>query len=52
MKKVLIINADYYKDISKRLVFSTKNLLKKNNINSKIINVPEFLRPFLYCENI
>ena len=35
MKKVLIINADYYKDISKRLVFSAKNLLTKNNINLK-----------------
>ena len=48
MKKVLIINADYYKDISKRLVFSAKNLLKKNNINLKIINVPGiFETPFI-----
>ena len=40
MKKVLIVNANYYKDVSTRLVLSTKNLLKKNKIKHKIINVP------------
>ena len=48
MKKVLIVNADYYKDISKRLVLSAKNLLKKNKISCKIINVPGvFEIPFI-----
>ena len=40
MKKVLIINANYYKDVSNRLVFSAQNLLEKNNIQNKRINVP------------
>ena len=40
MTKVLIINANYYKDISSKLVLSAKNLLKKNKIQYKIINVP------------
>ena len=38
-KKILIINANYYKDISKGLLNSAKNLLQKNNY-IKIINVP------------
>jgi len=40
MKKVLIVNANYYKKVSTRLVLSAKNLLKKNKIKHKIINVP------------
>ena len=40
MKKVLIVNANYYKDVSSRLVSSAKDLLKKNNIKHKIVNVP------------
>ena len=40
MKKVLIVNANYYTDISSKLVFSAKNLLKKNKIKHKIVNVP------------
>ena len=48
MKKVLIVNADYYKDISKRLLLSAKNTLKKNKISCKIINVPGvFEIPFI-----
>ena len=39
MKKILIVNADYYKEISKKLVFSSKK--KLNNLaNINIINVP------------
>ena len=39
MKKILIVNANYYKNISKKLVISSKKKLEKNaKIN--IINVP------------
>ena len=40
MKKVLIVNANYYEDISNRLVLSAKNLLKKNKIQYKVVDVP------------
>ena len=40
MKKILIVSANYYKDISKRLVFSSKKKLNKNNVKIYIINVP------------
>ena len=40
MKKILIVNANYYKDVSNRLVLSAVNVLKKNKIKHKIINVP------------
>ena len=40
MKKVLIVNANYYKDVSNRLVLSAQKLLKKYKIKHKIINVP------------
>ena len=38
-KKILIVCANYYKDISIGLIFSAKKLLPKN-YNIKIINVP------------
>ena len=38
-KKILIVCANYYKDISTGLISSTKNLLSKN-YNIEIINVP------------
>ena len=40
MKKILIINADYYKDISKKLVLSSKKKLNNNRFKTYIINVP------------
>tara|TARA_B100001564_G_C20513479_1_gene611713 strand:- start:447 stop:872 length:426 start_codon:yes stop_codon:yes gene_type:complete len=40
MKKILIINSNYYKDISKNLVLSAKNKLKKAKIKISIMNVP------------
>ena len=40
MKKILIINANYYKDITNKLVSSATNVLKKNNIKYKIIEAP------------
>ena len=29
MKKILIVNANYYKDVTDKLVKSSKNILKK-----------------------
>ena len=40
MKKILIINANYYKDITDRLVISAKKSLKKNKFNVSEIKVP------------
>ena len=40
MKKILIVNADYYKDISKRLVLSTKKKLINSKVAISLINVP------------
>ena len=40
MKKVLIINANYYKKICKRLSLSAKKILTRNNIQHKTINIP------------
>ena len=39
MKKILIVNANYYKNISKKLVLSSKKKLN-NNVKINIINVP------------
>ena len=40
MKKILIVNANYYKDISKKLVLSSKKKKLKKNVKINIINVP------------
>lgn len=40
MKKILIVNADYYKDISKKLVLNSKKKLINNRVKTSIINVP------------
>ena len=40
MKKILIVNANYYKDISKKLVLSSKKKLINNRVTINIINVP------------
>lgn len=40
MKKILIVNADYYKEITSKLVLSSKNILQKRKYNLSIINVP------------
>ena len=39
-KKILIINANYYQDISDRLVAGATNYLKENGIDCKVVNVP------------
>ena len=40
MKKILIVNANYYKDISKRLIFSSKKKLNKYKVKIEIVDVP------------
>ena len=51
-KKVLIISANYYKDISNGLLKSSKKILPKN-YNIKIINVPGvFEIPVTIAKNI
>ena len=40
MKKILIINANYYKDITDNLVKSSKKNLSKQNLNVSVLNVP------------
>ena len=51
-KKVLIISANYYKDISNGLLKSSKRILPKN-FNVKIINVPGvFEIPVTIAKNI
>ena len=40
MKKILIVNANYYKDISKKLILSSKKKLNNKRIKINIINVP------------
>ena len=39
MKKILIVNANYYKNISKKLILGSKKKLK-NSVKINIINVP------------
>tara|TARA_B100001057_G_scaffold220210_1_gene220604 strand:+ start:2744 stop:3169 length:426 start_codon:yes stop_codon:yes gene_type:complete len=40
MKKILIINSNYYKNISKQLVFKAKTKLANERFNLKILDVP------------
>tara|TARA_A100001015_G_scaffold86805_1_gene96495 strand:- start:7525 stop:7947 length:423 start_codon:yes stop_codon:yes gene_type:complete len=39
MKKILIVNANYYKNISKKLVSNSKKILNKN-FKVNLVNVP------------
>ena len=53
MKKILIINANYYNDITRNLVFAAKKVLKKNKIKTSIITVPGvFEIPIILKKNI
>ena len=40
MKKILIINANYYDNITSKLVGSSYKILKKNKFKISLINVP------------
>tara|TARA_B100000941_G_C28483980_1_gene543874 strand:+ start:233 stop:658 length:426 start_codon:yes stop_codon:yes gene_type:complete len=53
MKKILIINANYYNEITLKLVNSAKNFLKKEKIKLSIIDVPGvFEIPIMIKKNI
>ena len=43
MKKILIVNANYYKNISLSLIKNAKKVLDQSKINTSIINVPGVL---------
>ena len=40
MKKILIVNANYYKDISSNLIYGAKKKLNDHKFKVSIINVP------------
>ena len=40
MKKILIINSNYYKNISRNLVLGAKKKLHKSNLKLSIVDVP------------
>ena len=40
MKKILIVNANYYEEISKKLIISAKKKLNNKSFKVSIINVP------------
>ena len=40
MKKILIVNANYYKDVTDKLVKSSKNILKKRGLSVSVLMVP------------
>ena len=40
MKKILIINSNYYKDISKNLILNAKKILVKKKFKVSMIDVP------------
>mgnify|MGYP001414930849 FL=1 len=53
MKKILIVNSYYYKDISKNLVFYAKKRLLEVKFNLSIINIPgAFEIPIIIRKNI
>ena len=52
-KKVLIVSANYYKDIANSLNVGATNFLKNNNIDFEIINSPgSFEIPFIINKNL
>ena len=53
MKKILIINANYYRDISKNLVLSAKKKLYNAKIKTSILDVPGIYEiPYSIRKNI
>ena len=53
MKKILIVNANYYRDISDNLILCAKKELNKKKFKLKIINVPGvFEIPVTIAKNI
>ena len=53
MKKILIISSNYYKNISSKMLKNSIELITKNNLKYKIINVPGvFEIPVTISKNI
>ena len=53
MKKILIVNANYYKKISKNLVHNAKKILKKEKVKLNIVSAPGiFEAPVIVKKNI
>ena len=53
MKKILIINANYYKDISKKLVLSANKILKKKSYKISLMQVTGVLEiPIAIRKNV
>ena len=53
MKKVLIVNANYYKEISKNLIISAKKVFRKKKVKIFLIDTPGvFEVPFVLQKNI
>ena len=53
MKKILIVNANYYRNISDNLIVNAKNTLMKNSVKLKIVNVPGIFEiPIIIKKNI
>ncbi len=53
MKKILIINANYYKVVSKKLLLSSKKRLTNHRVKTSIINVPGIFEiPIVIRKNI
>jgi 6,7-dimethyl-8-ribityllumazine synthase len=53
MKKILIINSNYYKDVSNNLLFNAKKNLNLKNFSVYIVNVPGIFEiPFVIRKNI
>ncbi len=53
MKKILIVSANYYKNISSKMLKSSIELIIKNNLKYRIINVPGvFEIPVTISKNI
>ena len=53
MKKILIINSNYYKDVSNNLLLNAKKKLILKNFSAYIVNVPGIFEiPFVIRKNI
>ena len=52
MKKVLIVNANYYKDITNKLVNSSVKILKNNSLKTSLLIVPGVFEIPIAIKNI
>ena len=53
MKRILIVNANYYKDVTNKLLSFAKGYLKKNKLKVYMITVPGILEiPYTIKKNI